>query len=96
AAVELAEAGCCEDGRQAKKNVVAAVKRVAERLGNTPSVCRDCYIHPAVVEAYMKGRSIEEFTPRRSRRTARQQPEYTAEELALIKLLRAQNSGGKS
>ncbi|HEV2859496.1 MAG TPA: hypothetical protein VGX48_00660 [Pyrinomonadaceae bacterium] len=89
AAVELAEAGCCEDERQARKNVVAAVKRVAEHLGNTPSVCRECYIHPAVVEAYMRGRSIEEFTPRRARRTARQQPEYTAEELALIKLLRA-------
>ena len=38
---------------QAKKNVVEAIKRVAERLGNTPSVCRKCYVHPAVLEHYL-------------------------------------------
>lgn len=40
---------------QAKKNVVAAIERVAERLGNTPSVCRKCYVHPAVVDSYLDG-----------------------------------------
>ena len=40
---------------QAKKNVVQAIKNVAERLGNTPSVCRKCYVHPAVLEAYLNG-----------------------------------------
>src|ERR687890_1941104 len=77
AATELAEIGCCEDERRAKRNVVAAVKRVAEHLGNTPTVCRECYIHPAVVEAYLRGRSIEEFRPRRARSLARSQPDYT-------------------
>ena len=97
AAVELAEIGGCEDGRQSKKNVVAAVKRVAERLGNTPTVCRACYIHPKVLEAYERGRSIEEFRPRRARRVIRgQQPEYTVEELALLKLLRARRNGSGS
>ena len=95
AAVELAELGCCEDGRSAKRNVVAAVKRVAERLGNTPSVCRSCYVHPKVLEAYVRGRSIEEFRPRGARRVIRrQQPDYSVEELALLKLLRAQRNGG--
>jgi DNA topoisomerase-1 len=42
--------------REAKKNVVAAVREVAEQLGNTVAVCRKCYIHPAVLEAYMGGR----------------------------------------
>jgi DNA topoisomerase-1 len=93
AAAELAELGCCDDERRAKKNMTAAVKRVAERLGNTPAVCRACYIHPAVLEAYARGKSIEEFRPRRARRILRQQPEYTAEELALLKLLRAQKNG---
>lgn len=94
AAVELAEIGCCEDKRQAKKNVVAAVKRVAERLGNTPTVCRSCYIHPKVLEAYERGRSIEEFRPRRARRLIRrEQPDYSIEELALLKLLRARRNG---
>jgi DNA topoisomerase I len=95
AAVELAEIGCCEDRRQAKKNLAAAVKRVAERLGNTPTVCRSCYIHPRVLEAYERGRSIGEFRPRRARRLIhRQQPDYSVEELALLKLLRASRNGG--
>ena len=95
AAVELAELGCCEDKRQLKRNVVAAVKRVAERLGNTPTVCRSCYIHPKVFEAYERGQSIEEFRPRRTRRLIRrQQPDYSVEELALLKLLRARRNGG--
>jgi len=97
AAVELAELGCCDDGRQVKRNLAAAVKRVAERLGNTPTVCRSCYIHPAVLEAYARGRSIEEFRPRRKRRLIRgRQPEYSVEELALLKLLRAEKDGGAS
>lgn len=94
AATELAEIGCCEEERQAKKSVVAAIRRVAERLGNTPSVCRSCYIHPKVLEAYMRGKSIEEFRPRRTRRISRQQPEYTVEEVALLNLLRARKKGG--
>jgi DNA topoisomerase-1 len=97
AAIQLAEIGRCEDERQAKKNVVAAVKRVAEHLGNTPTVCRNCYIHPAVIEAYAEGKTIEEFRPRRARVIERRQPEYTVEELALLKLLRAhKNVNGSS
>jgi DNA topoisomerase-1 len=93
AAIELAEIGCCEDERQARRNVVAAVKRVAEHLGNTPTVCRGCYIHPSVIESYLRGQTIEEFRPRRARRIERQQPEYSVEELALLKLLRACKNG---
>ena len=89
AATELAEIGCCEDERQEKKNVAAAVGRVAARLGNTPAVCRECYIHPSVIKAYTEGKTIEEFRPRGARRIQRRQPEYTVEELALLKLLRA-------
>lgn len=38
---------------EAKKNVDEAVKMVAERLGNTPRICKTCYIHPAVFETYL-------------------------------------------
>ena len=41
--------------RHAKKNIVAAVQKVAERLGNTAAVCRKCYVHPAVFETYVQG-----------------------------------------
>jgi DNA topoisomerase I len=38
-----------------KKATITAIKQVAEQLGNTPAVCRKCYIHPAVFEGYMAG-----------------------------------------
>jgi DNA topoisomerase-1 len=37
----------------AKRNITQAIERVAERLGNTTAVCRNCYVHPAVIDAYM-------------------------------------------
>jgi DNA topoisomerase-1 len=44
---------------QAKRNIVEAVKTVAEQLGNTPAVCRKCYIHPAILEGYAGGLMME-------------------------------------
>ena len=39
-----------------KRTIVAVVKNVAERLGNTPAVCRKHYIHPLVLESFMRQR----------------------------------------
>ncbi len=39
----------------APRNVVRAVREVARSLGNTPAVCRSCYIHPQVLDAYLDG-----------------------------------------
>ncbi len=44
---------------QAKRNVVAAIKQVAQKLGNTLAVCRKCYIHPLVIDVYLEGRLLE-------------------------------------
>jgi DNA topoisomerase-1 len=44
------------DKTPSKKNVKDVVALVAGRLGNTPAVCRKCYIHPAVFEAFERGR----------------------------------------
>lgn len=95
AAIELSEIGRAEDERQTKRNLVKAVKRVAEHLGNTPTVCRGCYIHPTVLDHYLRGTTLAEFRPRRSRRITRTQPEYEPEEAALLKMLR-ESSNGKS
>lgn len=43
------------NGRGLKKNMVRAIETVAERLGNTKAVCRKCYIHPAILDAYLDG-----------------------------------------
>jgi DNA topoisomerase I len=55
AAQALAALEPVENVRYAKRNITTAVQRVAARLGNTPAVCRRCYIHPAVLEAYIEG-----------------------------------------
>ena len=43
---------------EAKRNLVAAVESVARELGNTPAVCRKCYVHPAVLDAYLSGETV--------------------------------------
>ena len=59
AAKALAEVARSRPTTEAKRNVVAAIESVAKRLGNTQSVCRKCYIHPAILDAYMDGATIE-------------------------------------
>jgi len=44
-----------ETQTQAKKNMVRAIEAVAQRLGNTPAVCKKCYIHPEVFASYLDG-----------------------------------------
>jgi DNA topoisomerase-1 len=53
-----------ETETEAKRHVVEMVKGVAKQLGNTPAVCRKCYIHPAVVEKFMLGALAELPRPR--------------------------------
>lgn len=93
AASMLAEIGTAESEKAIKKNIVKAVKRVAEELGNTPSVCRGSYIHPLVLESYAKGLTIDEFRPRRSRSIKRIQVDLEPEEKALLRLFRANSAG---
>ena len=40
---------------QAKKNVVMAIDAASKKLGNTPSICKKCYVHPYIIESYMAG-----------------------------------------
>src|SRR5205085_2116751 len=59
AAMALQEFEKYDSAAQAKRNIVQAIESVAERLGNTPAVCRKCYVHPAVIEAYVDGTMLE-------------------------------------
>lgn len=52
AARALAREPAPESEKEAKRAVAASVKTVAKELGNTSAVCRACYIHPAVIEAF--------------------------------------------
>lgn len=51
-----------ESKKQAKANIKNAISAAAKILGNTPAICRKCYVHPAVIEAYLTGRSIAGLT----------------------------------
>jgi len=44
--------------KQAKRNITMAAEKVAEKLGNTVAICKKCYIHPAVFEAYTRGKFV--------------------------------------
>jgi DNA topoisomerase I len=55
AMMTLADCEPCTSATGIKRNVVEAIKIVSEHLGNTPAVCRRCYIHPAILDAYLNG-----------------------------------------
>ena len=59
AAVALRERAAFDTPAAAKHNVVEAVEHVAKHLGNTPAICRKCYIHPAIFEGYLDGSLLE-------------------------------------
>jgi DNA topoisomerase-1 len=79
-----------ESQKQAKANIKTAIYAVAELLGNTPAICRKCYVHPAILEAYLSGRQIAELAD------TMKTPEHIdlrAVERTVLKFLRAAQSG---
>ena len=55
AAVALAEFEAVDSASAAKQNVRRAIESVANRLGNTPTICRKCYVHPEIFNGYLDG-----------------------------------------
>lgn len=43
---------------EGRKNIAAAIEAVAKVMGNTPAVCRKCYVHPVITDGYMQGKTI--------------------------------------
>jgi DNA topoisomerase-1 len=65
-----------------KRQVAEVVAGVAARLGNTPAVCRRCYIHPGVVDAYMAGKVVDRGSARL------RESRMSAEEASVLAFLR--------
>src|SRR5262249_5619180 len=59
----LREQAPAASGSDVNKQLVVAVKLVAERLGNTAAVCRKSYIHPAVIDAWVNRGGSESIFP---------------------------------
>ena len=101
AARALAQCDPCPNKTQARRTVSAVIKDVARELGNTPAVCRKCYVHPAVLDAYTTGslrqaleRAVENGSPAPNSGGAGGKSVSRTEEAALLALLQAAKSEG--
>lgn len=72
---------------QAKRNVLQAIETVARRLGNTRAISRKCYVHPAIIDAYMEG-SMPDAVTRRVGDELREAGDFSTDEAAVLTLLR--------
>jgi DNA topoisomerase-1 len=86
AVVALRHIGGATGPGNAKKNMLRAIEAVAKLLGNTPAICRKCYIHPAVLEGYVAGKLDRLLQPGR----VRARGGLSAEEVALVRFLKAE------
>jgi DNA topoisomerase I len=82
-------------GKAVKKNIAAAIEAVARQLGNTKAVCRKCYVHPVVFEAYQDG-SLAEIS-RRPRKNSKALPHaLQSDEAAVLALLTERLKNGSA
>jgi DNA topoisomerase-1 len=72
---------------QAKRNVVGAIEAVAKRLGNTKTICRKCYVHPAVIAAYLDGTLLHTLSQRVRKELVQSLHKLSPEEAAVLAFL---------
>jgi DNA topoisomerase I len=87
AALALQRLEAFDSQAKAKKNVLQAVEAVAKMLGNTPAICRKCYIHPAIFQGYLDGRLLETLKQRSDEKLGDPGHGLRAEEAAVIGFL---------
>ncbi len=87
AAMALQEFEECTSNRQAKRNITRAIESVAQRLGNTPAICRKCYIHPAIFDSYIDGTMVETLKQRAEMEFTTGLRKLRSEEAAVLALL---------
>jgi DNA topoisomerase I len=89
AAIALKAIGAFETKKQAKANIRDAIAAVSKILRNTPAICRKCYIHPDVLETYLRGESIEGLKQETEEALAKEDVDLRASEAAVLVFLRA-------
>lgn len=60
--LELSVCAPFASAAEAKKNVLAAIRCAAAKLGNTPAICRNSYVHPCILEGYLSGKRLKPLT----------------------------------
>lgn len=86
AAQQLLKIGPVQSESDARHSIVVAVESVSAQLGNTPAICRRCYIHPVVIDAYQRGALFNISTTDASKRW----PDLSDEERFILTLLSQQ------
>jgi DNA topoisomerase I len=89
AAMALNAVGAFETKKQAKANIKQALGAVAKILGNTPAICRKCYVHPAVLETYLDGEMVEGLKQRADQVLEDETIDLRVSEKAILKFLTA-------
>jgi DNA topoisomerase-1 len=89
AAVALKEVKTFDSAAQAKRNLRTAIERVSARLGNTPTICRKCYVHPEVLNSYLDGSLILEIRSEVENELRDELSGLQPEEAAVLAMLRA-------
>jgi DNA topoisomerase-1 len=89
AALALHEVEEFDSAAQAKRNVRSAIERVAARLGNTTTICRKCYVHPEVLDAYLDRNLALEIQSRVEKELREEIGGLQPEEAAVLAMLRA-------
>ena len=87
AAIALNEVGAFENKTQAKRNVRDAIHAVSKMLGNTPAICRKCYVHPIVLENYLSGAAIEGLKKRAEETLTESLEDLSSAEAAVLTFL---------
>jgi DNA topoisomerase-1 len=89
AALALREFERFDSQAAAKRNLRAAIDRVAARLGNTPTICRKCYVHPEILDSYLEGNLLLEVQSQAAEALSSNLTELRVEEAAVLALLTA-------
>jgi DNA topoisomerase-1 len=87
AAMALADSETAASKRHARRIIATAVASVAHRLGNTPAVCRNGYVHPGVIDAYLGGVTLRAFRRRASLAIAGASDRRAADEAVILGML---------
>jgi DNA topoisomerase-1 len=89
AAMALNELESFDSAAQAKRNLRAAIEKVSAQLGNTPTICRKCYVHPEVLNSYMDGNLVLELKSKAESELRSAMESLKSEEAAVLALLRS-------
>jgi hypothetical protein len=84
----LSELESFDSAAQAKRNLRSAIEKVSARLGNTPTICRKCYVHPEVLNSYMDGNLLLEIKSHAESELRSAVGSLKPEEAAVLALLR--------